>query len=463
MKKQEHIIDKVIEKSYADHCGIVKGDTVLSINGEVIEDIFDYQYMCENTHVDVVIRHQNGELTTYSIDKDEDDDLGLYFEHGLMDEYRHCSNKCMFCFIDQMPPGMRESLYFKDDDARLSFLQGNYITLTNMSDHDVERIIKYRLSPINVSIQTMNPKLRCEMLSNRFAGEALAKIDRFYQGGIIMNGQIVLCKGVNDGEELEYSLEQMYKYAPILQSVSIVPVGLTKYRDGLYPLEPFTKEDAIDVIEKIEKMQKKAYEEHGIHFVHASDEWYILAGRDVPEEERYDGYLQIENGVGMIRSMLVEFDDALSLASQFYGLDSKEGTIINDALIKRVRNSIRRKRLKEENVTIVTGRLAYPYICKMASRVEQIFKCKHINVIAIRNDFFGELITVSGLLTGRDIIAQCKEYGSLGDRLILPKCVVRADSEILLDDITITKLQEELGVKIDISGDGGDGFLNALL
>ncbi len=462
MNTQEHIIDRVIDRSYAYECGISAGDAVVAINGENIEDIFDYQYMCENTHVDITIRHKDGSVDTYSIDKGEDDDLGLVFEHGLMDEYRHCSNKCIFCFIDQMPPGMRETLYFKDDDARLSFLQGNYITLTNMSDHDVERIIKYRLSPINVSIQTMNPELRCKMLNNRFAGDAIRKIDRFYEGGIIMNGQIVLCKNVNDGEELEYSLSEMYKYAPILQSVSIVPVGMTKYREGLFELEPFNADDAARVIEQIERWQKKAYAEHGLHFVHASDEWYILAGKEVPEEERYDGYLQIENGVGMIRSMLVEFEDALEDVCGYYGISTDESGARN-SLVKRIVGAIRRMKIRKEHITVITGRLAAPYIKDMSDRVMEIFPEKEIDVVAIRNDFFGEMITVSGLLTGQDIIAQCKERESLGDRIILPQCVLRADTEILLDDITVTDIKRELGVAVGVSGEGGHGLLNALL
>ena len=226
-----------------------------------------------------------------------------------MDEYRSCCNKCIFCFIDQMPEGMRDTLYFKDDDSRLSFLQGNYVTLTNMSDHDIERIIRYRLEPINISFQTTNPELRCRMLHNRFAGDALKKVDMLYQGGIEMNGQIVLCKGVNDGEELERSIRDLTSYLPLLKSVSVVPVGLTKFRSGLYPLEPFTKEDAKEVLGVIHRWQEKIYQEYGLHFIHAGDEWYLLAGEEVPEEERYDGYLQLENGVGMLRLLFQEFSE----------------------------------------------------------------------------------------------------------------------------------------------------------
>ena len=295
--KQEHRVKEVEEGSIAWELGVEPGDVLLQINKHIIEDVFDYHYYVNDEELLVLIRKPNGEEWELEIEKEYEDDLGITFESGLMDEYRSCRNKCMFCFIDQMPPGMRETLYFKDDDSRLSFLQGNYITLTNMSDHDVERIVQYHLEPINVSIHTTNPELRCKMLHNRFAGDALKKIQTLYEGGITMNGQIVLCKGINDGEELERSIRDMVKWMPNLQSVSVVPVGMTKYREGLYPLEPFQKEDAREVLGIIHKWQDKIYQECGTHFIHAGDEWYLLADMEVPEEERYDGYLQLENGV----------------------------------------------------------------------------------------------------------------------------------------------------------------------
>ena len=301
--KHVHIVDKVLPGSIAEELEIEKGDRLISINGQEIGDVFDYHFLVNDDFLTVLIEKPTGEQWELEIEKDYEDDLGIEFGQGLMDEYRSCRNKCMFCFIDQMPKGMRETLYFKDDDSRLSFLQGNYITLTNMSDDDVDRIIRYHLEPINISFHTTNPELRCKMLHNRFAGEALKKIDRLYEGGITMNGQIVLCKGVNDGEELERSIRDMMKYLPCLQSVSVVPVGLTKYREGLYPLESFTKEDAKEVLSIIHKWQKKAYDEFGYHFIHAGDEWYILAEEEMPEEERYDGYLQLENGVGMTQNV----------------------------------------------------------------------------------------------------------------------------------------------------------------
>ena len=352
MKKNEHIVKDIVPGSIAEELEIEAGDILLKINDEEIEDIFDYQYYCEDEFIVVTILKPNGEEWELEIEKDEDEDLGIIFENGLMDDYRSCHNKCIFCFIDQMPKGMRETLYFKDDDARLSFLQGNYITLTNMSDHDIDKVIKYRLSPINVSFQTTNPELRCMMLNNRFAGEALNKVKKFYDAGIEMNGQIVLCKGVNDREELERSLSDLYGYLPHLRSVSIVPVGLSKYREGLYPLEPFDKEDAKVLIDTVEKWQNKAMEEYGLHFVHASDEWYILAEREMPEEESYDGYLQLENGVGMVRLMLAEFEEALEEACDKQAAGFKP---------------------EAEKVSLITGKLAYPYILQMAERLMEVF------------------------------------------------------------------------------------------
>lgn len=438
MKKKEHVIQQVLPGSIAEEMEIEPKDVLLEINGHEIEDIFDYQYYCEDYEIVVTIRKPNGEEWELEIEKEEDEDLGIVFDNGLMDDYRSCSNKCIFCFIDQMPKGMRETLYFKDDDARLSFLQGNYITLTNMSDRDIDKVVKYHLSPINISFQTMNPELRCKMLTNRFAGEALKKVDRFYEAGIEMNGQIVLCKGVNDGKELEYSLQELYKYLPHLRSVSVVPVGLSKYREGLYPLEPFEKEDAGKVIDLIESWQKKALAEYGIHFIHASDEWYILADRPLPKEESYDGYLQLENGVGMVRLMLEEFAESLC-------------------------DALKEKRVyQKEKISVITGKLVYPYIRQMAEKIMEAFPEKEIQVIPIRNDFFGERITVTGLLTGTDIIAQCKDL-DLGERLLLPENVLRSGETVLLDDLTVEDLQKTLQVRIDIVKSSGYGFLDCVL
>ena len=284
MKKSEHIIKAVDPGSIAEELEVEAGDVLLAINNQEIEDVFDYRCMILEEYLEVLIRKADGEEWLLEVDKDEDEDLGLEFENDLMSEYRSCTNKCMFCFIDQMPPGMRETLYFKDDDSRLSFMQGNYITLTNMKDKDIDRIIRLKLAPINISVQSTNPELRCKMLNNRFAGEKLKYLQKLYENGIEMNGQIVCCKGVNDGAELKRSIEDLMQYLPHMRSVSVVPAGITKYREGLYPLELFTKEEAEEIIDLIEGYQQKCFEEYGLHFIHASDEWYILAGRELPQE-----------------------------------------------------------------------------------------------------------------------------------------------------------------------------------
>lgn len=444
-KQKGHVIQKVHDGSIAAELEIEPGDRLLAINNEEIDDIFDYQYYVENEYIEILIEKPDGEQWLLEVDKDEDEDLGVEFENGLMDDYRSCHNKCIFCFIDQMPEGMRETLYFKDDDSRLSFLQGNYVTLTNMSEHDIDRIIKYHLSPINVSFQTMNPELRCKMLNNRFAGEALKKVDRLYEAGITMNGQIVLCKGVNDGKELEFSIRKLMEYIPVLESVSVVPVGLSRYREGLYPLEPFNKEDAGQVLDMIHDFQQEIYEKHGTHFIHASDEWYILAGRKLPPEENYDGYLQLENGVGMLRLLLDEFQDAL------------------EELKKRIKR--KDKSLKTENmgsVSIVTGKLASPYIRQMAEEMTTLLPNLSVRVYEIVNHFFGEMITVTGLLTGQDIIAQLKGK-ELGDRLLLPQNTLRSGETVFLDDVTVSEMEKALQVKIDIVKSSGYDFVNAVL
>lgn len=441
MKEKGHLIQAVEEGGIAEEMGIEPGDRLLEINGETVEDIFDYQYMIEEEYVEVLIAKPSGEEWLLEIDKDYEEDLGVTFDNGLMDDYRSCTNKCIFCFIDQMPKGMRETLYFKDDDSRLSFLQGNYVTLTNMSEKDVDRIIKYHLSPINISFQTTNPELRCRMLHNRFAGESLKKVDRFYEAGIQMNGQIVLCKGFNDGEELERSIRDLTKHLPHLQSVSVVPVGLSRFREGLEPLEPFTREDARRVLEQIHRWQEKLYPEYGLHFVHASDEWYILAGEELPREESYDGYLQLENGVGMIRLMLEEFEDALARLEEPEALEN---------------------RILKGTYSSVTGQIAYPYIRRMADRLMERFPEVKIQVFPIRNDFFGERITVTGLLTGQDIIAQLKGR-DLGEILYLPENILRSGERVLLDDITVEDLAGALQVKTDIVKSSGYDFVDAFI
>lgn len=434
-KKHEHIVKSIMPGSIAEELGIEPGDKLLSIDGQEIEDIFDYQFYVEDEEIVLLIEKQDGEQWELEIEKDADEQLGIEFGQGLMDEYRSCRNKCMFCFIDQMPEGMRDTLYFKDDDSRLSFLQGNYVTLTNMSDHDIERIIRYRLEPINISFQTTNPQLRCKMLHNRFAGDALKKVDRLFEGGIEMNGQIVLCKGENDGAELERSIKDLTAYIPLLRSVSVVPVGLTKFRDGLYHLEPFTKEDAKEVLSVIHKWQDRIYEQYGIHFIHAGDEWYLLAGQEVPEEERYDGYLQLENGVGMLRLLFEEFTEG------YKSLTGDE---------------------RQEELSIATGKLAYPYIRRYADKVNEKFPHIEIQGYEIRNDFFGERITVSGLLTGQDIMKQLADE-DFGECLLLPCNLLRSGEDVFLDDKTVGEIETALNVPVQIVDETGADFVAAIL
>lgn len=474
-----HVIKSVKPGSIAEEMGLESGDAILKINDMEIEDIFDYQFFCQDDYIEVLVEAKTGEECILEIDKEPDEDLGIIFEQGLMDEYHSCHNKCIFCFIDQMPKGMRDSLYFKDDDTRLSFLQGNYVTLTNLSDKDVDRMIRYRLEPINISFQTMNPELRCKMLNNRFAGDALKKVDKLFEAEIIMNGQIVLCKGVNDRDELRFSLDKLLEYHPTLQSLSVVPVGLSKYRDGLYPLEPFTKEDAIETIAIIEEYQKKALAKSGMHFVHASDEFYLLAEMDLPEEDRYDGYLQIENGVGMLRSFINEAfnaidsikntgeiqlikselkdDDKIRIEdSNYHNLYNEDDYKAEDKFTKKINLEI------SGEVSIATGRLAASSIQLILDKLKNLTPGLRINLYPIRNDFFGEMITVSGLITARDLIDQLKE-ASLGTKLFIPENMLRSGENVFLDDLTVEDVQNVLQVPISIVKSSGTSFVNSIL
>lgn len=432
MKEHLHVIAGVEPGSIAEELELEPGDALLEINGNQIEDVFDYHYLMNEEYVELLVRKADGEEWLLEIEKEFEEDLGVTFENGMMDDYRNCTNHCIFCFIDQMPPGMRETLYFKDDDTRLSFLQGNYVTLTNLKERDVEKIIKYKLSPINISFQTTNPELRCKMLHNRFAGESLKIVDRLIEAGITINGQIVLCKGWNDGEELERSMRDLYRYLPQLQSVSVVPVGLSKFRDGLEPLEPFTKADAKRVIAQIEEWQKKAYAEYGLHFIHASDEWYLLAGEELPEEESYDGYLQLENGVGMLKLLETEFYEALA---------QKRG------------DHIRR------TVSIATGKLAAPFIGHLMEALTLKYTNTEVIVYEITNEFFGEQITVAGLITGQDLKKQLKDQ-DLGEKLLLPCHMLRSGEEVFLDDVTVSELSKELQIPIEIVDSDGSALLS---
>lgn len=430
-----HKIKEVKEDSIAFELEVEPGDLLISINKHNIKDIFDYHYYINDTKLVVVIQKHDGEEWELEIEKELDEDLGLVFEQSFMDEYRSCHNHCIFCFIDQMPPNMRETLYFKDDDARLSFLQGNYITLTNLNEEDLDRIIQYKMSPINVSVHTMNAELRCQMLHNRFAGDSLDKMKRLFEGGIKMNSQIVLCKGYNDGKELEYSIQVLSDMLPHMNTLSVVPVGLTKYRKGLTPLQPFTQEDALLVLEVIHKWQNKLKKEKGTRFVFASDEWYLTAKLPIPKEEYYEGYGQIENGVGMVRSLIDEV--------RAY-LEALPGDLI------------------ERHRSIATGMLAQPIIASLIEEIKKKYPNLHCPVYGIENRFFGTSITVAGLLTGQDLIEQLKNK-ELGEVLLLPDVLLRSGEQVLLDDLTVNDLEKALQISIHIVQSDGISFVDTIL
>lgn len=434
MKKAKHIVYRIQEGSIAEELELESGDELLTINGQAIEDVFDYHYLVNDEYIELLVRKKNGEEWLLEVEKDLEEDLGVEFENSLMDEYRSCSNQCMFCFIDQMPPGMRDTLYFKDDDSRLSFLQGNYVTLTNMSDHDIDRIIHYHLSPINISFHTTNPQLRCEMLHNRFAGDIFTKVERLFQAGIEMNGQIVLCRGINDGEELQRSISDLSGFLPHLRSLSVVPVGLSKFREGLYPLHAFEAEDAKKVLETIRNWQVKLYDKYRTHFVHGGDEWYILANEELPDEKTYDGYLQLENGVGMIRLLEEEIKE---------GLKDKVGDNRRSVL------------------SLATGELASAFMKQYITWIQQIYPGISVHIYPIRNHFFGESITVSGLITGADLEEQLKDK-KLGERLLLPCNMLRSGEKVFLDDVTVEQLEQRLQIPIEIVETAGRDLIHSV-
>ena len=437
MLNSSHKIAQVMEGSPAHRANLKPGDIITKINNAVLVDIFDYHYYSDDADITVEILHEDGTSDSVFVEKEEGEDLGVIFCNGLMDDYKSCSNKCAFCFIDQMPPGMRDTLYFKDDDTRLSFLQGNYVTLTNMKMEDLDRIIAYKLGPINISVHATNPELRVKLLHNRFAGDILDKIKKLYDAEIPMNAQVVACPGLNDGAELDRTISDLLEFAPVMSSMSVVPVGITKFRQGLFPLRTYTSEEAKKVIDQIEHWQQIAMERVGSHFVQASDEWYILANRPLPEAGRYDGFIQLENGVGMLRLLHEEVLDALE--------DIRKPLF-----------------MKRRHVTIATGKLAAPFMKQLADLITDKFTRVSVDVIAITNEFFGEEITVSGLITGQDLIKQLKGK-TLGDSLLLSCTMLRSGEEVFLDDVTLSELENALQVKTRIVQSDGRDLVNAII
>lgn len=436
----KNIITKVSVGSIAEEIGIEVNDVLLSINGEQIEDVIDYKFLTEDDELVLEIQKPNGEVWSCEIEKDFDEDLGLEFGGGLMDKAKSCTNKCMFCFIDQLPKGMRETLYFKDDDSRLSFLQGNFVTLTNMKDEDIDRIIKYRISPINVSVHTTNPELRVKMLKNRFAGDILKRLKKLCDAGIEIHTQIVCIPEVNNGEELKKTILDLYELYPQVQNVAVVPIGITKFRDGLPKVKTFNKDTSKKEIDLIKSMQDKFYNEIGKPFVRLSDEFYLVANEELPSAEFYDGFRQIEDGVGMI----TYYNNAIDNSLQF--------------LNKNVRGRF----------TLVSGTLAYPEIKKATERIMQVNPKIKLDLFKVTNNFFGNTITVTGLLTGKDVIEQLKGK-TKSKYLILPDNMFRKGYElaptkelIMLDDTKIDDLERELDIKVIVCDYTGDDFIDIL-
>jgi putative radical SAM enzyme (TIGR03279 family) len=432
-------ISGVEKKSLAEKAGILAGDKLLAISDNEICDVLDYRFYITEKKLSLKIE-RDGEILTFDIKKPQYDDIGLEFETYLMDEKHTCTNKCVFCFIDQNPEGMRPMCYFKDDDSRMSFFYGNYVTLTNMKEAEVDRLIKMRISPINISVHTTNPDLRCKMLNNRFAGDVLRYMDKFKEGGISMNCQIVLCKGLNDGKELERTLDDLAKLFPSVESIAVVPSGLTKYREGLYPLEDFTKEDAREVIRLVNAKRKEFEAKTGHTIVQCSDEWYLKAGIELPDEDYYDGYPQLDNGVGLIKSMESE-------------------------VLMRI------EELKEEGfkldeprcVSSVTGEAAYPFISRMAKKLMETFEGLTFNVYECKNEFFGHTVNVAGLLVGEDLYNRLKDE-NLGEELLIPHVMLRHEGDLFLDNMDVDDLAEKLGTTIyPIPASDGFCFVDAVL
>lgn len=419
MNKQNTVI-KVEKGSIAEEMGIEVGDILLEINGQQIKDVFDYRYLIHDEYLVVDIQKANGEQWSLEIEKEEWEDLGFVFGSGLMDRAMHCSNRCIFCFIDQLPKGMRKELYFKDDDSRLSFLHGNYVTLTNMSDEDIDRIVFYHLSPINISVHTTNMELREKMLKNKNVTNLMDYITRLSEGGIKMNFQIVLCRNINDGKELERTIKDLGRFIENTLSISIVPFGRTKFREGLYDIELFDKDSASKVIDEVEEMQKYYLKNHGTYFCHLSDEFYIMAERPMPEYDTYEGFPQLENGVGMIT------------------LQDRE---LHEAIENTPSDNIKR------TLSVATGKSAFNFINKICKDITKKFPNTHILVYCIENEFFGKDITVSGLLTGSDIVSQLKDK-KLGSALIISENAFSNDTDLMLDDMTRQDVEKHLNVRV---------------
>lgn len=434
-KKKIDVAVSAIEKgSIAEELGIELGDILVGINGREVLDLLDYMDFMLNEKLQIEFRRSDGETYVCDIEKEVYEDLGLSFTPELMSEQRACKNKCMFCFIDQSAPHMRKTIYFKDDDWRLSYLYGNYVTFTNVDEDEIDRICQRHYSPMFVSVHTMNPQLRVKMMKNPNAAKITDIFDKFLENDITVNCQLVLCPEINDGKELEYSLEQLYKYIDIVDSVAVVPVGLTKFRDGLADLRVYTKEEAFDVLLTVHKWQNKSLKEHGRRFVFASDEFYIKAEHEVPDFDALEDFAQIENGVGLVTRFADEFAQALDKLK------------VNKSPYKRI--------------VIATGVSAHQFMSDVADAASEAFNVQ-IDVLKVENEFFGKTITVAGLLTGQDIAKVLIACGDC-DVVLLPQVMFRSGTEIFLDDMTKSQLEEKTGKKIVIVPVDGECFLQAV-
>jgi len=435
-------IINVLPSSPLTPLGVKAGDTLVSVNGNEIRDVLDYRFYITDRNISLTLKKESGEEYRVSIRKGEYDDIGLDFETPLMDKKHTCRNKCIFCFVDQMPKGLRETLYFKDDDSRLSFLHGNYITLTNMTEEDIDRIIKMHISPINISVHTTNPDLRVTMMKNKRAGEVLSYLKKLADAGISLCTQLVLCPGINDGEELMRSMHDLVALCPALVSCAAVPVGITKFRDGLYPLRTYTKEEAREVINTVNSFGNFCKEKYGSRIFTAADELYLKAELPIPEEDYYEDYPQLENGVGLIRSVKEDL--------RWYLED-----------VENVRLE------KERRVLAVTGAAAYETVRELADAMESKFSGLRVDTLCVKNDFFGETVTVAGLLTAADIEKTVKNHlnGSdvKYDAIIVPDAALKADEDVFLDGVTLSELSEKIGVTTVPSPNDPVKMVNAFL
>ena len=427
-------VSMVDEGSIAEELEIVPGDLIVSIDGQKITDYLDYKFLATNEHIVMEVLKENGELYEFEIYNEALEDLGINFENMLFDSPKSCQNKCIFCFIDQMPKGMRDTLYFKDDDSRLSFLYGNYVTLTNMKTEDIMRLIRYHISPVNISVHTTNPALRVFMLKNKKADKILEHIKLLHDHGIEMNMQIVLCKGINDGAELDRTIKDLSRFMPLARSVSVVPVGLTRCREGLYPLAPFENEDCAAVVRQIRLWQERFLKEYGTRFVYASDEFYVNGGMEIPTEDEYEDFPQIENGVGMMAAMEAE-------------------------LLRALDEGLKPQNL--EKTIIATGEISYEFIKKLVNIVKVRYNINDIEVVQVKNELFGGRVTVSGLLGGSDLIRALKD--KTADRVLITQSMLKADEDIFLDDLTLSETEKKLNMKIVPVKNDGSAFLKAVL